>query len=218
MIIAAAVGSLGLGSLAACGPAGSQEPYRESFDSTGSWTAGEDATAAGTVSDGVYKMTVAESGASFWVTAGRKFADGVFEVEATPLEGTADNGYGMLLRADTKQGSFYVFKVSSDGYVYIGRCAANCAEREALVDRDWFGSDAVAPGFGTANRLRVTAAGAELRFFVNDVEVGRATETTLKAGDIGLLAETFSPGGLEVHFDNFTVTPLGESEAVGNES
>jgi hypothetical protein len=215
-MIAVATGSFGLGLLAACaGPAQPQEPYRETFDSPGSWTAGEDATATGTVRDGVYQMTVAESGASFWVTAGRSFADGVFEVEATPLEGTADNGYGMLFRADPEDDNFYVFKVSSDGFVYVGRCAANCTEREALVDRDWFDSDAVVPGFGTTNRLRVTAAGAELHFYVNDVEVGRATDPNLKLGDIGLLAETFSPGGLEVHFDNFMVTPLDQEEPAG---
>ena len=45
-------------------------------------------------------------------------------------------------------------------------------------------------------------------FFVNDVQVGQVTDETLEAGDIGLLAETFTPGGLRVAFDNFTVLPL----------
>lgn len=184
------------------------EPYTETFDEVGSWTAGEGASSEGRVVDGVYEMIVDISGNSFWTTAGRKFADGVYQVEATPLEGTEDNGYGILLRVDAASERFYMLKVSSDGYVYAGLCSSSCAEQKALVDRDWFGSAAVAPGLGATNTLRVVAAGPDLTFFVNDVEVGSVTDETLEAGDVGLLAETFTPGGLRVAFDNFTVMPL----------
>ena len=54
------------------------------------------------------------------------------------------------------------------------------------------------------------AAGPDLTFFVNVVEVGRVTDEALQAGDIGLWTETFTPGGLRVAFDNFSVTPLEE--------
>ena len=184
------------------------EPYTEAFDEVGSWTAGEGASSEGLVADGVYEMIVDISGDSFWTTAGRNFADGVYQVEATPLEGTEDNGYGLLLRVDAASERFYMLKVSSDGYVYAGLCSDSCADQQALVDRDWFGSPAVVPGLGATNTLRVVAAGSHLTFFVNDVEVGHVIDETLEAGDIGLLAETFTPGGLRVAFDNITVTPL----------
>ena len=186
-------------------------PYAETFDTVGDWTAGEGASATGQVVDGVYEMTIDLSGDSFWATAGRNFADGVYQVEATPLEGAEDNGYGLLLRVDTAAERFYVFKVSSDGYVYIGLCSDSCADQQALVDRDWFGSPAVAQGLGVTNTLRVVAAGPDLTFYVNDVEVGQVSDETLETGDIGMLSEIFTPGGLQVAFDNFTVTPL-ESE------
>jgi hypothetical protein len=48
-------------------------------------------------------------------------------------------------------------------------------------------------------------------FYVNETEVGRAADETLTQGDIGLVAETFAPGGLRVHFDDFSVTPLAEN-------
>lgn len=186
------------------------EPYAETFEAAGEWTAGEGVTAAGHVVDGVYEMTIEPdlSGDSFWTTAGRNFADGVYQVEATPLEGAEDNGYGMLLRVDTAAERFYVFKVSSDGYVYIGLCSDSCSDQQALVERDWFGSPAVAQGLGVTNMLRVVAEGPDMVFFVNDVEVGRVSDTTVENGDIGMLAETFTPGGLRVAFDNFTVIPL----------
>jgi hypothetical protein len=184
------------------------EPYLETFDSAGQWTAGEGASSAGQVVDGVYEMSSDLSGDSFWATAGRNFGDGVYQVEATPIEGAEDNGYGILFRIDANSERFYVFKVSSDGYVYAGLCSDSCLEQTALVDRDWFSSPAVSQGFGVTNVLRVTAAGSELTFYVNGVEVGRATDETLQAGDIGLWTETFTPGGLRVAFDNYAVTPL----------
>ncbi|MFN2224086.1 MAG: hypothetical protein PVJ75_07570 [Chloroflexota bacterium] len=184
------------------------EPYLETFDSVGQWTAGEGANSAGEVVDGAYEMSSDLSGASFWATAGRNFGDGVYQVEATPIEGAEDNGYGLLFRVDANAERFYVFKVSSDGYVYAGLCSDSCLEQQALLDRDWFSSPAVIQGLAVTNVLQVTAAGPSLTFYVNGIEVGRAIDETLQAGDIGLWTETFTPGGLRVAFDNFAVTPL----------
>ena len=49
-------------------------------------------------------------------------------------------------------------------------------------------------------------------FYVNDEEVGRATDDSLDKGDIGLLTETFAPGGLQVAFDNFSVQPKSSEQ------
>jgi hypothetical protein len=190
------------------GPPLERGSFAETFDEAGSWTVGDDATATGTIQDGVYEMFVEQSGDIFWVTSGRNFADAVYQVEATPVEGTIDNGYGLLFRVDTEENTFYVFKVSSDGYVYIGRCLESCADVTVLVDRDWFPSEAVRQGLNVTNILRVEADGSDMIFYVNDAEVGRATDQELAQGDIGLVAETFAPGGLRVEFDNFTVTPI----------
>ena len=127
------------------------------------------------------------------------------------MEGALDNGYGMLFRVNSEDGRFYMFKVSSDGFVFIGLCDSSCADVQVLADRDWFGSLAVNQGLGATNRLRVVATGPEMIFYVNDTEVGRVEDDTLGQGDIGMMAETFTPEGLTVAFDNFSVTPLGSS-------
>ena len=190
------------------GPPVEETAYTESFDEAGSWPIGNDGTATGMIQDGTYEMFVELSGDIFWITGGRNFADAVYEVAATPVEGTIDNGYGMLFRVDNEENAFYIFKVSSDGYVYIGRCLNSCTEVAALVDRDWFSSDAVRQGLNVTNILRVEASGSDMIFYVNDAEVGRATDEELAQGDIGLVAETFSPGSLRVKFDDFSVRPL----------
>ena len=182
--------------------------FTESFENAGSWTVGQDASASGLVSDGRYEITVNQMGDIFWVTAGKNFEDGYFEVQASPIEGAMDNGYGMLIRVDEERGRFYLFKVSSDGYVFAGRCEDSCLKTEALVSQDWFSSPAVNQGLEITNTLGILAVGPGMTFFVNETEVGRVTDESFKNGDIGLIAETFAPGGLLVAFDNFKVTPV----------
>lgn len=189
------------------GPTVQSEPFQETFDSIGTWTTGEDVNAVGIVADGVYEMSLEQSGDIFWVTAGQTFADGEYEVEITPLEGAQDNGYGMLFRVNEEDDSFYVFKVSSDGFVFIGYCADSCLEQTALVGEDWFATNAVKQGFGVTNSLRAVVSGSDMTFYINGEEVGNASDDVLRRGDIGLMAETFTPGGLRVTFDNFTVMP-----------
>lgn len=182
------------------------ESYLETFDEQGSWSAGEDTYSNGKVEDGVYAFTVTETNISRWAAAGKTFSDGIFEVEATPVEGPLDNGYGLLLRADPAEGNFYLFKVSSDGFVWIGRYA-NGAEERAIIDQSWFESSAVKQGLNVTNKLRVQAEAGNLIFFVNDQEVGRVTDTTFTSGDVGLLVQSLGESGVRVNFDNLSVTP-----------
>lgn len=202
------VGTLILALLAGCNQLGGS--YEETFDSVGSWGHGSDVDAEGTVVNGRYEFLVKSDLGLFWSTAGERFADGVFEVEAMQLDGPLDNGYGMIFRADDESDSFYIFEVSGDGYVWIGVCQSACEEETTLVGDNWFASDAVNEGLNQTNVLRVRAEGANLIFYVNNQEVGRVTDNTLERGDIGIMVETLGQGGVLVAFDNFTVTPLGE--------
>jgi hypothetical protein len=134
-------------------------------------------------------------------------------VEATQLEGPLDNGYGMVFRANPDTDDFYLFEVSGDGFVWIGRCSAGCeGEVVPLVGDGWVESSAVRTGLNQTNTLRAQAEGGNLIFSVNGQEVGRVSDTTLSEGDIGLLVETLGEGGVRIGFDNFTVTPLDASE------
>lgn len=192
--------------LVACGTLGG--PYVETFDDAGGWGVGSDIDAEGTVDEGHYEFLVKANLGLFWSTAGRSFEDGIYEVEATQLEGPLDNGYGMLFRVDDDTDSFYIFEVSGDGYVWIGRCQNSCDEEQVLIEDGWFASEAVNQGLNAPNHLQVRAEGANLIFTLNEQEVGRVTDDAFSEGDIGIMVETLGEGGVVVAFDNFTVTPL----------
>ncbi len=182
-------------------------PFVETFDEPGAWGTGEDAYSVGAVVDGVYDFLVIENDITRWASAGKNFSDGVYEVEATPVEGPLDNGYGLLLRADAETGDFYLFKVSADGYVWIGRYRDGAVETPIIGDH-WFESPAVLTGLNVTNVLRVQAEAGNMIFYVNDQEVGRVTDNTFTAGDVGVLVQTLGGGGVRVLFDNLSVNPL----------
>jgi len=196
--------------LAGCGGADS---YTETFDTSGNWRTGNDADAVGEIHDGVYDLMVEADDVIIWTAAGEDFSDGVYQVEATQVDGPLNNGYGMLFRLDDENDDFYLFKISGDGYAWIGRYRnGGEAEAEPLIGEWWFESPAIQQGLNKTNTLRVKAEGGNMIFFVNGQEVGRVTDDAFRHGDIGLMVETLGLGGVEVQFDNFTVTPLEQAE------
>lgn len=181
--------------------------YQQGFDDIGNWAFGTaDGVEAG-INDGVYDFLVTADQAIWWVIGGEEFGDGIYEVEATQVEGPLNNGYGMMLRTDTSTDSFYLLEVSGDGYIWIGRCDNGCNEVDQVLEDGWFASDIVNQGTNATNVLRVEAKGTTLTFFVNGQQVGRITDATIARGDIGLFVETIDGGGVRIAFDNFTFTP-----------
>jgi hypothetical protein len=192
--------------VAACG---GQQPYLETFDSPGDWRTGSDIDVEGEVKDGMFDLLVKADDMLIWTTAGEEFGDGVYEVEATQIDGPLDNGYGMLFRVDDENDDFYLFEISGDGYVWIGRYLnGGDDEITPIVSNSWFESTAVSAGLNVTNTLRVEAESANLIFYVNGQEVGRVTDDTFSQGDIGLMVRTLGAGGVRVQFDNFSVTPV----------
>lgn len=183
-------------------------PFIETFDEPGNWGTGEDAYSIGAVVNGVYDLKVIENDISRWVSAGKNFSDGIYEVEATPVEGPLDNGYGLIFRADVEKGNFYLFEISSDGYVWIGRFTNGVADNQSLIGGGWIESPAVLRGLNVTNKLRVQAEAGNLIFFVNDQEVGRVTDNTFTSGDVGIFVQTLGGSGVRVLFDNLSVKPL----------
>ena len=182
--------------------------YEETFDDAGNWIVDSTFEAETRLNGGRYEFLVKKDLGIFWSTAGDTRRDGIYSVEATPLEGPLDNGYGMVFRAEDEAQSFYIFEVSADGFVWVGYCLDRCAEQQAIIGDGWFRSEAVRQGLDVTNTLEVRAEAANLIFSVNGQEVGRVTDDTLERGDFGVIVETLGEGGVLVAFDNYRVTPL----------
>lgn len=192
--------------LAGCGA--SNEAYLETFDTAGSWATGENDQSRGEIAGGIYDFDVFSDTGIYWASAAERFGNGRYEIEAIAVDGPLDNGFGMVFMVDDSTGSFYLFEISSDGFVWIGRCEENCqGDMEILVEGGWFESGAVKQGLGELNRLRVDANDGDLIFYVNNQEVGRAFDDTFTQGNIGVAVETIGVGDVQIQFDNYSYTP-----------
>ncbi|MCA9980591.1 MAG: hypothetical protein KDD89_07160 [Anaerolineales bacterium] len=186
--------------------------YLENFSEadewgTGSITAEDDDTvieAEAIVNDGAFDFTVHASESLFWSTASENFEDGVYEVRATAVDGPLDNGFGMIFMFDNDRDNFYMFEVSSDGYVWVGRYEQGGEVIDAFLEDGWLQSGAVNQGLNASNLLRVEVDNGQMTFYVNDQRVASATDTSFSGGNIGVFVETFSEGGARVLFDDFT--------------
>lgn len=155
-------------------------------------------------------------------------------IQATPVDGPLNNGYGIIFRLQTKgnnspgDNDFYLFMVSSDGYYQVSRSISGAQKILSL----WIPSDAVQQGIGVTNWLRVVAKGDRFQFYVNNQLVklcipddpnaestynqfteecvgGQMLDTlidgSIPSGQIGVVAQAFDEPGVVVDFDNLVV-------------
>jgi hypothetical protein len=145
-----------------------------------------------------YRMLVNSLNTNFWTTPHKNFADVRMEVDAGKLGGPDENRIGLLCRFTGED--YYFFMISSDGFygvgVYKGGQAVLLGQSEMQANSN------IKTGLAV-NHLRADCAGDTLTFYVNGFQVASVQDSTLKVGDIGLLAGTFTQPAVDVIFDNF---------------
>jgi hypothetical protein len=159
-------------------------------------------TAEGTMDydAGGYRMLINSLNTNFWATPHKNFTDVRLEVDAGKLGGPDENRIGLICRFTGTD--YYFFMVSSDGFygigIYAGGQAALLGQSEMKV------SSNINTGLAV-NHLRADCTGDMLTLYVNGFQVASAQDGTLKSGDVGLLAGTFTQTGVDLVFDNFVV-------------
>jgi hypothetical protein len=149
---------------------------------------------------GGYRMLINSLNANYWSTAHKDFTDVRVEVDAGKLGGPDENRIGLICRSDGK--SYYFFMISSDGYYGLGIFRNGKA---ALMGQDQMQLNSAIHTGMAVNHLRVDCKGNDLTGFVNGLQLAAAHDSTLKHGDVGLLAGTFHQPGADIVFDNFVV-------------
>lgn len=179
-------------------------PYTDEFDNpTSGWETLSDLSAEVRYDRSALRILVKQENLAQWSFAGKRFADGVLEVEARALGGPLDNGFGVIFRAQDAK-NFYHFAISSDGYWRAGIVK----EGEWRHWFDWQPHPAVKGG-AERNQLRVVMQGARFDFYVNDQLLGSQEDDAFKAGDVGVFALSLIGGpGVDVAFEWVRVSPL----------
>ncbi|CAG0983915.1 hypothetical protein ANAEL_01902 [Anaerolineales bacterium] len=147
-----------------------------------------------------YRILVSALNTNFWSTPHKDFADVRMEVDAGKLGGPDANRIGLLCRMTGD--AYYFFLISSDGFYGIGVFAGG--NGVLLGQSEMQSNDNIKIGMAV-NHLRADCIGDTLTFYVNGFNVASVQDSTLKAGDVGLLAGTFDQPGVDIIFDNFVV-------------
>ncbi len=135
--------------------------------------------------DGALRLGADDPDSLVYAAAGPQLTDFDLEVEARPLAGPLDNGYGVLFRLHevrpapaleafglptpgyTRSRSYYLFLISSDGYYQLRRTLAG----DQQILSAWVPSPLIRQGLEVSNRLRVLASGSNMQFYINDEQV-----------------------------------------------
>ncbi len=132
------------------------------------------------------------------------FGDFVLLAEAQQISGSPESSYGVLFRMRSPQ-EFYRFEITGDGSYMLEKHTAD-GRWTRFID-DWRSSDAILPGPGGLNVLKVEARGSAIEVSVNDVVLETISDSSFAEGAIALDAGTFGQPGLEVGFDKVVVQP-----------
>lgn len=159
-------------------------------------------TAEGTMDydAGGYRLLVNAPETNFWSTPHKNFADVRMEVDTGKLGGPDENRIGLICRYSGSD--YYFFMFTSDGFygvgIYTGGKAQLLGQSELQADIN------IKTGLAV-NHIRADCMGDMLSFYINGFPVATVKDATLKSGDVGLLAGTFTQPSVDVIFDNFVV-------------
>jgi hypothetical protein len=177
-------------------------PWYDDFsDPTSGWHAEVDAGAEVGYHDGALRILVQEANLLAWAFGGHDFSDFCLAVDATQVAGPNDNEYGVLVRIQDR-GRLYRFSVSGDGYYEVTKHAGGEWER---MTAEWVAAEAIHTGAAT-NHLKVVCQGSAMTFLVNGQQLAQVEDADYRRGDIGLYAGAFYEPGVEIHFDNLSIT------------
>jgi len=192
----------------ACFSTGTKTPasnvlFSDDFtDTSKKWDQVSETTRTTDYYNAAYRITINDTNSDTWSNPGNEsFTDTHIEVDATKNSGPDDNDFGVICRYAAAD-KFYYGVVSSDGYYAIMKMTSSSGA--PIGDKNMAESDQITKGAAT-NHIRFDCIGSTLTLFVNGTQIAQQTDTEYTAGNVGLIAGTFSEAGTDILFDNFFV-------------
>ena len=174
-----------------------------SAEGAGPWLIEADEFGSTVIQDGRMTIDVSQANSLQYTTLEEpSLADFDLVVDAELIQGDRDATYGLLFRMAGPE-EFYRFELTGDGRYIVERRDPD-GTWNRLTD-GWQKSPAIISGPGAVNRLRVTATGPAMAFYVNDELLQELQDGRYPAGQLALDAGTFSNQRTIVAFDNLAV-------------
>jgi hypothetical protein len=188
------------------GPDGADVLFQDDFSSTSSgWDRDDWENGLTDYTNNAYRIYVKQPQYDIWALVNKSLPGDVkIEVDATKTSGPDVNLFGVICRytedTDAETFDFYYLVAGSDGYAAI----ILIDDSQSNLLNETFTTDVINPG--AANHISAVCNGSSLTLSVNGTQVLSAEDSTLTAGDVGLVAGTFDETNVDISFDNFVVT------------
>ncbi|MFA5835343.1 MAG: hypothetical protein WC837_00165 [Bellilinea sp.] len=177
------------------------ELLRDDFSSEGQWATFRDT--AGSASYGKERFTLAVSAKEGYLLSLRgapELTDFYLEITASPSLCRNTDSYGLFLRSGG-EGYGYRWVITCDGRTRLERVR----DFQASLVEDWVGSPFILPGSPVTLRLGAWLSGAEMRFYVEGVEIFRTREPLYTGGVLGVFARASGETPVTVSFSDLAV-------------
>ncbi|MBC7877428.1 MAG: hypothetical protein H7Y59_09690 [Anaerolineales bacterium] len=181
---------------------------KDDFSSDGSgWGTGTDSQSLVEYANGGLQMIVYTPFYITWSTPDVEVYENVhIEASVTNTSSDPEALFGIICDAQTTTSAFYYVGVSPDGYYAF-------IEKYVALDDVFLKegtSDVISASAGSM-RIGLDCGGGALTLYVNGQQIDTVATSTYTSGSVGLFAATDDQeSGVNVTFDDFVVTKLGE--------
>lgn len=156
-----------------------------------------------TFSNGALHIKSTHSDYYIWcISLSTSVSNFAFQVDMSTISG--DSG-GVMFRIDSTIAKYYRFEIGQDGSYSLYLSTSKNTPDQLLLSGS---SPAIKTGINQVNTITVIANGSSLSFFVNSQLVASKSNTTLTAGNVGLIAHNLSSPFTEVAFNNLKIWSL----------
>lgn len=186
---------------------------RDDFSAGDIWDLGR--TSSGSIALGNNELTITLSSVRayvFTVRAEPVLDDFYLEITASPTLCRGEDEYGILIRFSTPE-DFYRFSLSCDGRTRLDKIING----KASSPQPWISIGAIPSGAPSISRLAVWANGKDMRFFINDIFLFSAIDSTIKSsesplarGRIGLFVRSASDMAVTVNFSDLIIRQINQ--------
>jgi hypothetical protein len=194
-------GCTGMG-LSNSNPASGSVLFQDDFsDPNSGWLQGQDEFGLAEYTERGFRIYVANESSAKISIPRLHYSNVRLEVEARKIGGMDDNDFGLICRYKDPD-NFYFFIISSDGYYGIGKYVHN---NMSLIEMDMMQtSDLINQGEAN-NQIRADCVGDLLTIYINGQKAAEVRDSSLKEGDVGMIAGTFASPGTDILFEQFKV-------------
>ncbi len=175
--------------------------FEDDFSDPAAWSHSQ--TELGSVALGKNDLTIAIAEKNAYLYSVRDqpvFTDFYLEMTAETSLCRGLDEYGILFRV-ASSGDYYRYSLSCNGQVRLDRVLGG----QASSPQPWMLSGAVPPGAPAMVKLAISAAGSEMRFFVNGQYQFSIHDPSLPSGSLGVFARSTNNMALTVNFSDLVV-------------